>query len=1230
MDSFFYRIYQFIAIRKFTSFLVLLFFLVGLVYFASKIKFEEDITKLIPTNSKTKEIQEVLKSVNFSDKIIVNIKRNQGASVDDLSQYATLFLDSISHKSATFIKSIQGKVNDEDVSNTLNFVYGNVPLFLDNTDYDQISNRLSKDSISKITERNYRTLISPTGIVAKEMILKDPLGISFMALKQLRKLGVGDQFELKNGFLLSKDQQHILLFISPTYPSSETAENAIFVADLLETQKHLDKMFEGKVNSEYFGATLIAVANAQQIKKDIQLTVSIALTILMGILILFYKKISIPIILFLPTLFGAILSVAVLYWTRGKISAISLGIGSVLLGVTLDYSLHILTQIRSNPSIRIMYRDVTKPVLMSSITTALAFICLMFLDSQALQDLGLFAAVSVIGASVFALLLIPHVYRSTEKLKSSATVLDKIAAYDFHRNKWGIAVLIGLMIMSAFTFNRVEFNKDISKLNYEPKNLVQARENLDALTDMSSKSIYLAAYGTEDQLVLQTNDRIYNTLKTLKEEQKILSYSSIGPVVLPQKNQQEKIEQWNRFWDDSTKNSIKRNLIATGGSLGFKPSTFDPFYTLISKDFQPLKLTDYNEAGALPLDDYISTDGDLTTITSLVKLNDEHSLKVKEIFKNSPNTLVIDRQEMNEAFLGNLKNDFNSLILYSLFAVLLILFLFFKSFSLTLVTGIPIFITWWLTIGIMGVFNIEFNIFNIIISTFIFGLGIDYSIFVTTGLLKEHQTGEKALHTHRTSILLSVITTILGIGVLVFAKHPALYSISLVSLIGILSAVFIAFSIQPLLFLLFIGSHAKRPINMRLLIHSVLSFGYYGGGGFILSICSITFMKILPFKKKVKMKWFHKTISKFMKSVLYTNPFVTKKIINPTGENFSKPAIIIANHTSFLDILAVGMLHPKIIFLVNDWVYQSPIFGKAVQLAGFYPVSAGIENGLEHLRNKVDQGYSLMAFPEGTRSKTNKIRRFHKGAFYLAEQFDLDIVAVLIHGNSEVLPKGSFVIKNGSITIKILERIRCNNPYYGDTYRERSKTIAAHFRKQFQLLREETEGNTYFFRTILEDYRYKGDAIFKSVKRDLKANSGIYAQLCTLIGVSDSIIHLSKDYGQVDFLLSLNAVDRKMITYLEDESVRPIIKNSFIAQQIAKLTLVNTVDVALKHPAKVLIINLEKENLDQVISNFDRDIEVLILLKEGTKMLDFIKTSTAFIPVSIQEDLIVLEKSKPL
>ena len=83
--------------------------------------------------------------------------------------------------------------------------------------------------------------------------------------------------------------------------------------------------------------------------------------------------------------------------------------------VTLDYSLHILTHIRSNNHINKLYKEITKPILMSSLTTALAFLCLFFLNSQALQDLGIFAAVSVLGASCFALLFIPLVYKDSPK-----------------------------------------------------------------------------------------------------------------------------------------------------------------------------------------------------------------------------------------------------------------------------------------------------------------------------------------------------------------------------------------------------------------------------------------------------------------------------------------------------------------------------------------------------------------------------------------------------------------------------------------------------------------------------------------------------------------------------------------------------------------------------------------------------------------------------------------------
>ena len=1225
MDKLFYNIYKRIAVQKPLGLGVLFAIIIGLFFLASNIEFEEDITKLIPQTEKSSEAQKVLKQINFADKIIVNIKRENNGTVDDLTQFATTFIDSISESSKTYIKQIQGQVEDDDILNTLDFVYNNLPLFLDESDYSVIQNKLNEDSIQSITSSNYKTLVSPSGIIAKKTILKDPLGLSFIALKKLQELSFGDEFSLHNGFLLSKDNKNVLLFITPAFESSETDKNAEFADNLYVLQDQLNATFSEKVTSEYFGGTLIAVANANQIKQDIQLTVSIAMSILLLILILFYKKLSIPIILFIPTILGALLAVSILFLIRTKISAISLGIGSVLLGVTLDYALHILTHIRSNNNAEALYKDITKPILMSSLTTALAFLCLLFLQSQALQDLGVFAAISVLSASVFALIIIPQVYKTKIATTTKKSVIDRVAAYPLHKNKWSLIALAILLGASVFTYNKVTFNKDLNKLNYQPQALMEAQERLDALTNMSSKSVYLAAYGNSEEDALVTNDAIFPMLEDLQLNNQILEFSSIGSIVKSEALQNEKIKTWNSFWTSNNIEDTKQNLISSGNTLGFKPTTFNRFYELLESEFKPLSVSDYSDLKTITTEDYITSKDNFTTVTTLVKVQDENVEHLVDTFKDFEQTIVVDRKHMNETFLGNLKNDFNRLVIYSSIVVFILLLLFYRSLSLTLVTAIPIALTWLLTIGLMGLFGIEFNIFNIIISTFIFGLGIDYCIFITNGLLHEYRIGDSALPIHKTSIILSVITTLLGVGVLIFAKHPALYSISLVSIIGILSALLISFSIQPLLFKLFIGSKTKRPITLHLLIHSLISFTYYGLGGFLLSMFSASLIKIIPLSKKMKMKWFHKILSKFMKSVLYSNPFLKKKIIKYKNETFRKQAVIIANHNSFLDILAVGMLHPKIIFLVNDWVYNSPVFGKAVKLAGFYPVTSGIENGLSHLQKKVDQGYSLMAFPEGTRSLTNKIKRFHKGAFYLAEQLKLDIVPVLIHGNSEVLPKGSFIIKNGSLTLKILDRIPFEDNSLGTTSREKTKAISQLFKTEFNVLRNEIEHDTYFHNIVLEDYRYKGDALYKTVKTDLKNNSENYKRIIDTITEKDGILHISKDFGQLDFLLALDRPNRKLFTFIESDPERALVKNSYISNTHYRISIFDSIEETLENKTQVAIINSEHIAENQ-IKNMANSANLFILLKESRNLYTEVIFQLGYQTEFENETLIILKK----
>lgn len=1226
MDRFFYNIYQIIVAKKLLGFGIMLVFFLALLFVASKIEFEEDITKLIPSNDKTSEMQKVLETTNFADKIIVNISRKSDGTTDDISQYASQIIDSINKSSSEYVKQIQGKIQDEDFLETLDFVYQNLPLFLDDSDYKTIANKIQKDSIDIIINSNYKTLVSTSGFIAKETILKDPLGLSFIALKKMRQLSFGDNFILNNGFLMSKDKNHVLLFITPSLGSSETSDNAKFVQNLYHINNQLNKSFKNKAQGEYFGGILIAVANAKQIKQDIQLTVGIAMSVLLIILIVFYKKLSIPIVLLVPTIFGGLLAVALLYIIRVNISAISLGIGSVLLGVTLDYSLHILTHMRSNNNIQALYKEITKPILMSSLTTALAFLCLLFLNSQALQDLGIFAAISVLGTSAFALIFIPQVYKGSVNKSKKQTFIDRLASFQFHKQKGLIIVLVIAFVVSLFTYNKVTFNEDISKLNYEPQHLKDAQVHLDVLTNMASKSVYLTAYGNSENDALQVNDAIYKKLEELKNNNQIIDFSSIGTLIHSEINQKQSIEKWNTFWNDETIANTKSNLIESGAKLGFIPTTFNVFYSLVNSDFETLSIADYNALKTISTDDYIATKDNFTTVTTLVKVKDENADELVNIFNDVKQILVIDRQQMNETFLGNLKTDFNRLVLYSFVVVILLLLVFYRSFSLMLVTSIPIMLTWLLTIGIMGLFHIEFNIFNIIISTFIFGLGIDYSIFITNGLLHEYKTGEKALQTYKTSIILSVVTTVLGVGVLIFAKHPALYTISLVSLIGILSAVIISFTLQPLVFKLFIGSKTKRPITLGLLVYSFLSFSYFGFGGLFISLISITLLKIIPVSKKIKMKWFHKVVSLFMKSVLYTNPYLIKRVKNVGNQTFENPAIIIANHMSFLDILVVGMLHPKIVFLVNDWVYNSPVFGKAVQVAGFYPVSSGIEKGVSHLEEKVKQGYSLMIFPEGTRSPNNKMRRFHKGAFYLMEQLNLDMIPVLIHGNSEVNPKGSALIRNGNITVKILDSIPIIDKNYGETYTQRTKRISTYFKREFRVFRKEMEHDTYFHKMVLEEYIYKGDDLYQTVKKDLDTYKDIYNTILWEIDTKAEITHISKDYGQLDFLLALNSIDRKIISYIEDDMVKVILQNSFLTNKNKNINFKNTLEATIKTSGNTLILNTNTLSEEQINTILNNSINFVFLVKESRNLYAGLIIKLGFESIKERENLMIFKR----
>lgn len=763
MDRIFISIYYYLQKNKRVAAIAALVFLFISGYFALKINFDEDISQILPKNDKADVTAKVISQLNFSDKIIVLIEARNSADQEVLYETADLFLEK-TRPLKPYFKSIDGKVDDDQIAETFGFVQNHLPLFLEESDYKLITEKISPEKIKDAMQQNYQSLLSPSGLVTKNFIQKDPLGITMLGLQKLQKLNVSEDFRIENNYLISSNGKNLLLFIDPKFGGSETKNNEIFIENLEKIQTDINKKFAEKTELSYFGSTFIAVANAKQIKKDIQSTVLISSAILLLLLIFYFRNFLAPVIIFVPTIFGAAFGLLLMYFFRDKISAISLSVSAVLIGITIDYALHILTHYKHNANIEEVFKEITQPIMMSAITTAISFLCLVFVRSEALKDLGIFACITVLASALFTLIIIPQIYKPPVSEHKNLTVIDKIGAYPYEKNKALIILSSIVILASFFGWKHVRFNQNINDLNYVPQVMKTNEKKLEKLSDLTDKSIYTVSYGDTETEALQNSFEFSKFLQAEEKSGKILSYTSVSDLVLSEKEQQKKIKIWNEFWTPEKIKATLQSVEKNAAVLGFREDAFSELTQMLEKKYLPVPLSEYQKLKALRLSEFRNGEKGFYSYTTVVKIDEKNRSAFIKNAEKHPNLLAIDRQQLNENFLGLLKNDFNTLINYSLIAVITIFLLFFRNIDLTVMAVIPIVLSGIVTAGMLYFMGLELNIFSTIVCTLIFGAGVDFNIFLTQALQKELTTGENQLPRYRVSIILALLTTVLAIG----------------------------------------------------------------------------------------------------------------------------------------------------------------------------------------------------------------------------------------------------------------------------------------------------------------------------------------------------------------------------------------------------------------------------------------------------------------------------------
>ena len=1141
MKKFLLNTYDYFSAHKKTFYALTVFLFVLLGFGASRIKIEEDISRMMPDGEQTARINKILSHSRLSDKIIIKIAGNASAQPEELIAQADSLENELTTHFQPYIADIKSKIDDQTAFEVYNTVHTNLPLYLDEKDYKTIDTLITTARVNRAVENDYKQLTSAAGMVMKKIIADDPVGISFIALKKLQGLQIDDNYELYDGHIITKDHHNVVMFVTALSGSGETARNTVFINGL---HSIVAKLNAGSKNTTiyYYGGTVAAVCNAKQLKKDTTLTLTITIVTLLLFIGFFFRRKRVPFIMMLPVIFGGLMAVATIAVFRGSISGIALAAGSIILGIAINFSLHFFNHYKHCGSIKDTIADLLEPMTLGSFTTVGSFFSLVFLKSQILNDFGLFASLSLTGATIFTLIFLPHMVplqKEAHAEVSHESWFTKIPSFKpRYTIIWVALVFIITGILFPYAMN-VSFESSMSSFNFLTPDLQRSETEINALQTDSSHTVYIASTGKNIQETLQNNEYLLKQLDTAIQKGWVKRYSSISNYIPSLDKQKEKIQRWNTYWTEDKKLTLLSDLNKAGAKFKFTPQAFSRFQTLLNKPYTPVGDTAFSAIYTSIGNELMFKAGNIQTVVNSVKVVDRDTrLKLYKQLEPNPSTVILDIGIITNKFIGIIYNDFNSILAYSSLLVFFALLLSYGRIELTLITFLPMLISMIWILGIMEVFGLKFNIINIIISTFIFGLGDDFSIFITDGLTRKFREGKETIASHKVSIFLSAATTIIGLGALIFAKHPALRSVALISIIGITCVLVIGQTIQPFLYNFFVQNRKNKglaPWTFPALGLSIFAFTYFVFGALLLTILGFILLYVLPLPARKKRKLaYHFLLSKFVGSLVYIMLNVRKVHINKQQMDFSKPAIIIANHQSFLDILVTVMQHPKLILVTNYWVYHSPVFGKVVQMADYYPIMQGVNPAIDKFEDIVKEGYSIVIFPEGTRSSDGKIKRFHKGAFYLAEKLNLDIVPLLLHGTGDTMRKGDFMLFNGMMTMKFLPRIKPEDKQYGEDYAARTKGISRYFKHEYEKLKTETESPLYFKQRLLMNYIYKGPLLEFYTRYKLR-KEGYYQTLHNILPHQGKITILGGGYGFAGYMLHFLADNRHIISLDKDE-----------------------------------------------------------------------------------------------
>ncbi len=1170
MINFFLKIYDYLQ-KKRLFFLVTLFVsLIILISRALTLDYKEDIYDFLPIDSQHQKSLNIFQSLSSAEKIFIIFQHKDTALIeqDEIVEAMENFRELLIESDTTGVsEGLTLSIDIDKYRDITNNIYRHVPYFLTPEDYNRLDSILTPEYIEKQTRQIKELLLLPSGGLLTENIQKDPLNIFTPVISKLQGFNNTTNYELYDGYIFTPDKKKAIAMLVSPYGSGETANNGKLIEHLNTIITELEVQMPG-ITAHLTGAPVIAVGNATQIKNDSIIAILFAVFSILALLLYSFRSIKELLYIAASIMFGWVFAMAAISLFNSQISMIVIGISSIFIGIAVNYPLHLIAHTRHLNDIRSSLKDIIPPLIVGNITTVGAFMCLVPLKSVALRDLGLFGSFMLIGTILFVILFLPQILTTGKQREhKERMLLPNLISFNFENKKWIIRALLLVTIPLAYYSTQTKFDANMQSINYMTEEQREDFNELQATISSKQNTLFLVYEDTILDNALKESEKNRRYFDELQRNSAISQFSSITTFCPSIDEQEKRIEEWNKFIEKKgnlLKATFKKELSANG----FQEEGFAQYFNIIDGAYTAGAPNFGEVLGEISTQHICKLNGNNYVVDKIsVPYEDTEAVKNK-IEEHLPDAHCFDVSSISNAISQTLSDEFNYIGISCGIIVFIFLWFSFGRIELSIMAFLPMAISWVWILGIMGITGIQFNIVNVILATFIFGQGDDYTIFMSEGLIDEYAYRKKLLASYKNSIIMSALIMFLGIGCLIITEHPALKSLAEVTIVGMAVVVITAYIIPPLVFKKLNyhkGQQRVYPLTLERVTVTLFAAIILVVNIIIGAIAATLLLAIGNGKKLWRFRILN-SLNHFMAKAIRLSLYGVKISVNfPDDKMPDRGSVIICNNPSILNIIVLKSIHPCILAGCN--ICNSKIVNRIFNYTGLTITDDKINN----LKEFIDKGYHICTFCDSS------TLRFREEIFSLAKELDTDIVPVIIQGSNMIMPQGSSIVNRGIVTIEAGERIvpadscaKDINLMYEDCHHRLSSKIE----------------NTGYYRYFVESrYFYKGLMAELETSKLIKKHSCFTQWIDTPID-ADNIIIINNGYGVLGLLFSL--VHKNKNIYVTESDCDKFILSRNVSYKPHNLHFIEDgpIDEALLRNSRIYIYNPTESRMQQ-FRNYD-------------------------------------------